>query len=90
MVNENLDNFEAKDEPMSLVDEDETKDVMDKAELDDPSRWSYFIVEKIDQEFMSKMDVKKWLQENGVNNNQVIRGRVLPINEKIKRIVTIG
>jgi hypothetical protein len=57
---------------------------------DDNTRWSYFVVAVIDHEFVSKMEAKKWLQENGVNENKIIRGKILPVSEKVKRIITLG
>jgi hypothetical protein len=62
----------------------------ERREDDDNTRWSYFVVAVIDHEFVSKMDAKKWLQENGVNENKIIRGKILPVSEKVKRIITLG
>jgi hypothetical protein len=71
---------EVVDESLDAVDETEEKD----------ARWSYFAVKEIAKEFGSKIDVKKWLTENGVENHTIIRGRVLPTGEKVVRKITIG
>jgi hypothetical protein len=62
----------------------------EKPENDDAMRWTYFIVSHIDHEFASKLEARRWLQEFGVNDNKIIRGRILQVNEKVKRIITIG
>ena len=77
---------EAETVPEDVVDvvdavEDESEDV---------SRWSYFAIRTIEQEFKSKVDVKKWLIENGTQGFTIVRGRILPTGEKVYRKITLG
>ena len=62
----------------------------EETETEDNSRWTYFVVSKVDHEFSTKMEVKKWLQENGSANTVIIRGRYLTVSERVKRIVSIN
>jgi len=83
-----------------MTDEVKAIDPVIETELDDKeescekgeeqSRWSYFAVKEITQEFSSKVDVKKWLVDNGVDDHKIIRGRILPTGEKVVRRITLG
>lgn len=72
------------------VVEHEVVDQLDEDKEETIVRWSYFAVKEIAKEFGSKVDIKKWLVDNGVENHTIIRGRVLPTGEKVVRKITIG
>ena len=69
----------------------EVEDKEEVSESGDPvSRWSYYAIKDITQEFSSKVDVKKWLIDHGVDDHKIIRGKILPTGEKVVRRITLG
>jgi hypothetical protein len=81
----NLENVEK--ETVEFLEEEITKK---EEQVEEEKRWTYFLVNKVEQEFNNKNELKKWVQENGIGTLKIIRGRKLSTRERVKRIVSIS